>query len=58
MLQGKHAKFALVHTTQPYMGLPLSAGAGAAVLVFSTTDQASFHAVRRWKDKVQKHSQY
>lgn len=31
------------------------AGAGAAVLVFSTTDQASFHAVKRWKNKVQKH---
>lgn len=32
------------------------AGAGAAVLVFSTTDEGSFHAVKRWKDKVQEHS--
>ncbi|KAL3154602.1 Ras- protein Rab-23 [Trebouxia sp. C0010 RCD-2024] len=31
-------------------------GAGAAVLVFSTTDQASFHAVTRWKDKIQAES--
>lgn len=31
-------------------------GAGAAVLVFSTTDQASFHAVKRWKEKVRQPS--
>ena len=27
--------------------------AGAAVLVFSTTDRASFDAIRRWRDKVE-----
>ena len=32
-----------------------AAGACAAVLVFSTTDQASFQAVTRWKDKVGTH---
>ncbi|KAL3139526.1 Ras- protein Rab-23 [Trebouxia sp. C0009 RCD-2024] len=31
-------------------------GAGAAVLVFSTTDQASFHAVKRWKEKIEAES--
>ena len=30
-----------------------SRSAGAAVLVFSTTDRASFDAIRRWRDKVE-----
>lgn len=51
--QCMHANFIVLHTTVTQTA---SAGAGAAVLVFSTTDQASFHAVTRWKNKVQKHS--
>lgn len=50
--QCTHANFIAVHTTLKH----LFAGAGAAVLVFSTTDQASFHAVKRWKSKVQKNN--
>lgn len=31
----------------------ISAGAGAAVLAFSTTDRASFNALPSWKSKLQ-----
>ena len=41
--------------TRPLASSPRirSRSAGAAVLVFSTTDRASFDAIRRWRDKVE-----